>query len=187
MPQPSAPHTELLYDELDEDNSRIRATCRFTVESRLAAFGLAGASDVGSDPRRWMGGRRSPAGPRRRRLSRSTPQGCVHNSFKGERLCFERIEPTLGTYVQASAETGRRRRQAAPRLHGPSTAPSTPSGSRRLPQGRGVFLIVRSVCAFASGPTSTKTLANLTILITRMNPDLAMDTADQKLLKGGGA
>jgi hypothetical protein len=28
---------------------------------------------------------------------------------------------------------------------------------------------------------------NLTILITRMNPDLAMDTADQKLLKSTGA
>ena len=46
------------------------------------------------------------------------------------------------------------------------------------------------VCAFAFGPyvnEETKQWPNLTILITRMNPDLAMDTADQKLLKTTGA
>ena len=46
------------------------------------------------------------------------------------------------------------------------------------------------VCAFAFGPyvdEETKQWPNLTILITRMNPDLAMDTADQKLLKSTGA
>ena len=46
------------------------------------------------------------------------------------------------------------------------------------------------VCAFAFGPyvnEETKQWPNLTILVTRMNPDLAMDTADQKLLKSTGA
>ena len=46
------------------------------------------------------------------------------------------------------------------------------------------------VCAFAFGPyvgEEAKQWPNLTILITRMNPDLAMDTADQKLLKSTGA
>ena len=55
-------------------------------------------------------------------------------------------------------------------------------------KGEGFPLLV--VCAFAFGPyvgEETRQWPNLTILTTRMNPDLAMDTADQKLLKSTGA
>ncbi len=55
-------------------------------------------------------------------------------------------------------------------------------------KGEGFPMLV--VCAFAFGPyvnEETRQWPNLTILITRMNPDLAMDTVDQKLLKSTGA
>ena len=55
-------------------------------------------------------------------------------------------------------------------------------------KGEGFPMLV--VCGFAFDPLvgeETRQWPNLTNLITRMNPDLAMDTADQKLLKSTGA
>ena len=118
----------------------------------------------------------------------------VQNTFKGERLVFERIEPYAGTYVQAVGEytdaAGKPHRAAisiGPE-YGTADAEWVKEAAKEARKGEGFPMLV--VCAFAFGPyvnEETRQWPNLTILITRMNPDLAMDTADQKLLKSTGA
>jgi adenine-specific DNA-methyltransferase len=118
----------------------------------------------------------------------------VQNTFKNERLRFERIEPYAGTYVQAIGEytdaAGKTLRAAISIGPEYGTVDSTwvKEAAKEARKGEGFPMLV--VCAFAFGPyvnEETKQWPNLTILITRMNPDLAMDTADQKLLKSTGA
>jgi adenine-specific DNA-methyltransferase len=118
----------------------------------------------------------------------------VQNTFKGERLVFERIEPYAGTYVQATGDytdaDGKARRAAisiGPE-HGTVDGEWIKEAAKEARKGEGFPMLV--VCAFAFGAyvgEETRQWPNLTILITRMNPDLAMDTADQKLLKSTGA
>ena len=118
----------------------------------------------------------------------------VQNTFKNERLVFERIEPYAGTYVQA---VGEYTNAAGKTLHaaisigpeyGTVDAEWVKEAAKEARKGEGFPMLV--VCAFAFDPyvgEEAKQWPNLYILITRMNPDLAMDTADQKLLKKTGA
>jgi adenine-specific DNA-methyltransferase len=118
----------------------------------------------------------------------------VQNTFKNERLIFERMESYAGTYVQAVGEyadvAGKIIRAAisiGPE-YGTVDAEWVNEAAKEARKGEGFPILV--ICAFAFGPyvnEETRQWPNLTILITRMNPDLAMDTADQKLLKSTGA
>jgi len=121
------------------------------------------------------------------------PSVCF-GTFKNERLVFERIEPYAGTYVQAVGEytdaAGTTLRAAISIGPEYGTVDSTwiKEAAKEARKGEGLPMLV--VCAFAFGSyvnEEAKQWPNLTILITRMNPDLAMDTADQKLLKSTGA
>jgi adenine-specific DNA-methyltransferase len=189
--------TELLYDQPYEDSSRIRVTGPFTVESLSPHRVLAG--DVGIEPTTSD----RPAGeapPARDAADFVTiildnlRKAGVQNTFKGERLVFERIEPYAGAYVQAIGEytdaAGKPLRAAisiGPE-YGTVDAEWVKEAAKEARKGEGFPMLV--VCAFAFGPyvgEEAKQWANLAILITRMNPDLAMDTADQKLLKSTGA
>ncbi|HZL04206.1 MAG TPA: site-specific DNA-methyltransferase, partial [Coriobacteriia bacterium] len=186
--------TELLCDQPYEDSSRIRVTGPFTVES-LSPHRMLAGNDVG--------GADGPAGeapPARDAADFVTiildnlRKAGVQNTFKGERLVFERIEPYAGTYVQAIGEytdaAGKPLRAAisiGPE-YGTVDAEWVKEAAKEARKGEGFPMLV--VCAFAFGPyvnEETRQWPNLTILITRMNPDLAMDTADQKLLKSTGA
>jgi adenine-specific DNA-methyltransferase len=189
--------TELLYDQPYEDASRIRVTGPFTVESLSPHRVLAG--DVGIEPTTCHG----PAGeapPARDAadfvaiILDNLRKAGVQNTFKNERLLFDRIEPYASTYVQAIGEytdaAGKTLRAAisiGPE-YGTVDATWVKEAAKEARKGEGFPMLV--VCAFAFGPyvnEETKQWPNLTILITRMNPDLAMDTADQKLLKSTGA
>jgi len=186
--------TELLYDQPYEDSSRIRVTGPFTVESLSPHRMLAGTDGAGAD------GPAGEAKPARDAADFVTiildnlRKAGVQNTFKGERLVFERIEPYAGTYVQAIGEytdaAGKPRRAAisiGPE-YGTVDAEWVKEAAKEARKGEGFPMLV--VCAFAFGPyvnEETRQWPNLTILITRMNPDLAMDTADQKLLKSTGA
>jgi adenine-specific DNA-methyltransferase len=192
--------TELLYDQPYEDPSRIRVTGPFTVESlsphRVLAGGDQGAADYKSAGPRPAG----EAPPARDTADFVTiildnlRKAGVQNTFKNERLVFERIEPYAGTYVQAVGEytdaAGKPLRAAisiGPE-YGTVDAEWVKEAAKEARKGEGFPMLV--VCAFAFGPyvnEETRQWPNLTILITRMNPDLAMDTADQKLLKSTGA
>ena len=192
--------TELLYDQPYEDGSRIRVTGPFTVESLSPHRVLAG--DVGFEPTTSApgGGPAGEAPPARDAADFVTVildnlrKAGVQNTFKGERLVFERIEPYAGTYVQAVGEytdaAGKTLRAAisiGPE-YGTVDANWVKEAAKEARKGEGFPMLV--VCAFAFGSyvgEEAKQWPNLTILITRMNPDLAMDTADQKLLKSTGA
>ncbi len=186
--------TELLYDQPYEDPSRIRVTGPFTVES-LSPHRMLASSDGG--------GREGPAGealPARDAADFVTiildnlRKAGVQNTYKNERLVFERIEPYAGTYVQAVGEytdaAGKTVRAAisiGPE-YGTVDATWVKEAAKEARKGEGFPMLI--VCAFAFDPLvgeEARQWPNLTILITRMNPDLAMDTADQKLLKSTGA
>jgi adenine-specific DNA-methyltransferase len=186
--------TELLYDQPYEDPSRIRVTGPFTVES-LSPHRMLAGSDGGS------GGQSVGEAPPARDAADfvtiildNLRKAGVQNTYKNERLIFKRIEPYAGTYVQAVGEytdaAGKTIRSAisiGPE-YGTVDAEWVKEAAKEARKGEGFPMLV--VCAFAFGPyvnEETKQWPNLTILVTRMNPDLAMDTADQKLLKSTGA
>jgi adenine-specific DNA-methyltransferase len=184
--------TELLYDQPYEDASRIRVTGPFTVESLSPHRVLAGMDVVGT-----------PAGeaPQAREAAdfvaiilENLKKAGVQNAVKNERLVFNRIESYAGTYVQAVGEysdaAGKTMRAAISIGPEYGTVDSTwvKEAAKEARKGEGFPMLI--VCGFAFDPyvgEEAKQWAGLTILITRMNPDLAMDTADQKLLKSTGA
>jgi adenine-specific DNA-methyltransferase len=186
--------TELLYDQPYEDPSRIRVTGPFTVESLSPHRMLAGGNGSGVD------GPAGEASPARDAADFVTiildnlRKAGVQNTYKDERLVFERIEPFASTYVQAIGEytdaAGKTIRAAisiGPE-YGTVDATWVKEAAKEARKGEGFPMLV--VCAFAFDPLvgeEARQWSNLTILITRMNPDLAMDTADQKLLKSTGA
>ena len=186
--------TELLYDQPYEDPSRIRVTGPFTVESLSPHRILAGSDGGGSEGLAGEGSLARDAADFVAIILDNLRKAGVQNTFKGERLVFERIEPYAGTFVQAFGEytdaEGKPRRAAisiGPE-YGTVDAEWVKEAAKEARKGEGFPMLV--VCAFAFGSyvnEETKQWPNLTILITRMNPDLAMDTADQKLLKSTGA
>ena len=187
--------TELLYDQPYEDTSRIRVTGPFTVESlsphRVLAGGDGGRRRTGrpAKPRR-------PATPPTSSPSSSTtcarPACRTPSRASASSSSASSPTPAPTSRPSASTPTPPARPSAPPSPSAPSTAPSTPTwvkeAAKEARKGEGFPMLV--VCAFAFGPyvgEEAKQWPNLTILITRMNPDLAMDTADQKLLKSTGA
>jgi adenine-specific DNA-methyltransferase len=189
--------TELLYDQPYEDPSRIRVTGPFTVESlsphRVLAGGYGGDGGGGDRP----AGEATPARDATDFVAiilDNLRKAGVQNTFKNERLVFERIEPYAGTYVQAVGEytdaAGKTIRAAisiGPE-YGTVDAEWVKEAAKEARKGEGFPMLI--VCGFAFDPyvgEEAKQWGSLTILITRMNPDLAMDTADQKLLKSTGA
>jgi adenine-specific DNA-methyltransferase len=189
--------TELLYDQPYEDPSRIRVTGPFTVESlsphRVLAGGYGGDGGGGGGPAGEAPPARDAADFVAIILDNLRKAG-VQNTFKNERLVFERIEPYAGTYVQAVGEytdaAGKTIRAAisiGPE-YGTVDAEWVKEAAKEARKGEGFPMLI--VCGFAFDPyvgEEAKQWGSLTILITRMNPDLAMDTADQKLLKSTGA
>ena len=109
-------------------------------------------------------------------------------------LVFSRIEPYAGTYVQALGEytdaAGHVQRAAisiGPE-HGTVDAAWVKEAAKEARKGEGFPVLV--VFAFAFDPCvgeEARQWPDLTGLITRMNPDLPMDTADQKPLESTGA
>jgi adenine-specific DNA-methyltransferase len=186
--------TELLYDQPYEDASRIRVTGPFTVESLSPHRMLAGTNNGGGGDRPADEVPSAHAADFVTVILDNLRKAGVQNTFKGERLVFERIEPYAGTYVQAIGEftdSGGQTKRAAISIgpeFGTVDASWVKEAAKEARKGEGFPMLV--VCAFAFDPLvneETKQWPNLTILITRMNPDLAMDTADQKLLKSTGA
>jgi len=124
----------------------------------------------------------------------------VQNTIKKQRLKFERLEPYAGVWIQAIGEyneqlpspsgegSGVRSRRAAisigPEL-GTVSAEQIKEAAKEAVRGVGFDLLI--VCGFAFDPhvsEEAKRYGSLTVLPTRMNPDLAMG---DELLKKTGA
>ena len=114
----------------------------------------------------------------------------VQNGIKNERLKFERLEPFPGAWIHASGEyleDGESRRVAV--CIGPEFGTVGPDLVKEAAKEavRGVGFDLLLVCGFAFDPhvnEEAKRYGALTVLPTKMNPDLAMG---DELLKKTGA
>ena len=176
--------TELLYDQPYEDKKRIRVAGPFTVESLsphrvLAADGRdeKSAEATGGDLINTLIDHLRKAG--------------VQNTRKRERLKFDRLETYAGQYIQAEGEytdaDGKVKRVGV--CFGPEHGTVGPDLIREAAKEavQGIGFDVLLVCGFAFDPHCSEESIRYpkpTVLITRMNPDLAMG---DDLLKKTGA
>ncbi len=115
----------------------------------------------------------------------------VQNTIKHQRLKFDRIEPFAGTWIHAIGEYSEKdgtAKRAAISI-GPELGTVSPEQVKEAAKEalRGVGFDPLIVCGFAFDPhvsEEAKRYGNLTVLPTRMNPDLAMG---DELLKKTGA
>lgn len=171
--------TEQLYDQPFEDNKRIRVTGPFTVESLsphrvLSTDEERPASEVESQQQPGPGQFESM-------IIDNLRAAGVQNTIKNERLKFTRLEPYAGIWLHAKGEytekDGALRRVAitiGPE-HGTVGPDLIKDAAKEAVQGIGFDLLV--VCGFAFDPhvsEEIKRYGKLTVLPTRINPDLQM-------------
>ena len=182
--------TETLYDQPYEDNKRIRVTGPFTVESlsphRVIATedrekaGVKPAPTDGDDGSKFV-----------QIILDNLKKAGVQNTVKNERLKFDRLEPFAGEWLHAEGTytekdgTSRKVAVCIGPEYGTVDAELVKDAAKEAVKGVGFDLLI--VCGFAFDPhvsEEAKRYGKLTVLITRMNPDLAMGDA---LLKTTGA
>jgi adenine-specific DNA-methyltransferase len=179
--------TELLYDQPYEDNSRIRITGPFTVESLSPHRVIATEEEKpGSEAEASAESSASFT----QTIIENLRKAGVQNNIKNERLKFERLDPYAGIYLNAAGEymEGNKTKRVAVCL-GPEYGTVGPDlvkeAAKEAVQGLGFDLLI--VCGFAFDPhvgEEVKRYGKLVILPTRMNNDLAMG---DELLKKTGA
>jgi adenine-specific DNA-methyltransferase len=115
----------------------------------------------------------------------------VQNTRKAERLTFDRLDPYAGQWLNAAGEyttaEGKTKRVAVSigPEHGTVGPQQVKEAAKEAVQGVGFDMLV--VCGFAFDPhvaEEVKRYGKLTVLPTKMNPDLAMG---DELLKKTGA
>ncbi|MBI2066819.1 MAG: site-specific DNA-methyltransferase [Deltaproteobacteria bacterium] len=179
--------TETLYDQPYEDNRRIRVTGPFTVES-LSPHRVLSSDDRPESEKAAT--KATGSGQFETMILENLKKAGVQNTIKKERLIFDRLEPYAGLYIHGVgeySETGKTRRVAI--CIGPENGTVGPElvkeAAKEAVKGVGFDLLV--ICGFAFDPhvnEETKNFGKLTVLIARMNPDLAMG---DELLKKTGA
>ena len=181
--------TETLYDQPYEDNKRVRVCGPFSVES-LSPHRVLSTADEDQD------GTVSEQEGRRQQdfatmILENLKKAGVQNTRKSERLSFGRLDPYAGTWLHAAGEytdaIGKTRRVAVSigPEHGTVGPRQVKEAAKEAVQGVGFDVLV--VCGFAFDPHVTeevKRYGNLTVLPTKMNPDLVMG---DELLKKTGA
>src|SRR5271165_1402936 len=115
----------------------------------------------------------------------------VQNTRKEERLTFDRLDPYAGVWLQATGEytdTNGKTRRVAVSIgpeHGTVGPQQVKEAAKEAVRGVGFDMLV--ICGFAFDPhvaEEVKRYGKLTVLPTKMNPDLAMG---DELLKKTGA
>lgn len=181
--------TELLYDMPYEDNKRIRVTGPLTVES-LSPHRVLSAED--ERPAGEVYGQRSSAASQfATMIVENLRKAGVQNTKKKERLVFETLDLRAGQWIHAAGTY----KDASQKMHrvavsvGPEHRTVGPiqikEAAKEAVQGVGYDTLV--VCGFAFDPhvsEEVKRYGDLTVLATRMNPDLSMG---DELLKKTGA
>ncbi len=181
--------TETLYDQPYEDNKRIRVTGPFTVESLSPHRVLA--ADEYRPVSETEARKDSGSGQFETMVLDNLRKAGVQNTVKKERLKFDRLDPYPGEWIQAAGEytgNGGGTKRAAISIgpeHGTVGPDQVKEAAKEAVKGVGFDVLV--VCGFAFDPhvsEEAKRYGKLTVLITRMNPDLAMG---DELLKKTGA
>ncbi len=180
--------TEILYDQPYEDNKLVRVCGPFSVES-LSPHRMLSLANEHSD---------STVTEREARkhqdfvtmVLENLKKAGVQNTRKGERLQFDQLEPYAGTWIQATGEytdanaANRRIVVSIGPEHGTVGPQQIKEAAKEAVQGVGFDVLV--VCGFAFDPhvsEEAKRYGKLTVLPTKMNPDLAM--GDELLKKTG--
>ena len=182
--------TEMLYDQPYEDNKCVRVCGPFSVES-LSPHRVLSTADENQD------GTVSEQEGRKQQdfatmILENLKKAGVQNTRKSERLSFDRLDPYAGAWLHAAGEystdaDGKSRRVAVSigPEHGTVGPQQVKEAAKEAVQGVGFDTLV--VCGFAFDPhvaEEVKRYGNLTVLPTKMNPDLAMG---DELLKKTGA
>jgi adenine-specific DNA-methyltransferase len=179
--------SQIRYDQPYEDSSRIRVTGPFTVESLSPHRVLS--PDEERPLREFT--EEYDAGQFERGIIENLKKAGVQNTIRNERLVFDTLEPYAGRYIQAAGDftdkDGSIRRVAVSigPEHGTVGKEFLRDGAKEARRGEGFDMLV--VCGFAFDPAvseAAKEYGELTVLPTRMNPDLAMG---EELLKKTGS
>ncbi len=181
--------TEILYDQPYEDGKRIRVTGPFTAES------LSPHRVLSTDEERPRGEveaqEEKGAQQFANMILENLKKAGVQNTFKAERLVFDRLEPFAGTWLNAVGDytekdgTSRRVAVTIGPEHGTVGPQQIKEAAKEAVQGIGYDVLI--ACGFAFDPhvaEEAKRYGKLVVLPTRMNPDLAMG---DELLKKTGA
>jgi adenine-specific DNA-methyltransferase len=180
--------TELLYDQPYEDNKRIRVTGPFTVESLSPHRVLAADENMDGTVSTQEAQRQQDFASM---ILDNLKKAGVQNTRKQERLVFDSLEPYAGSWINAVGtftDTDGKVKRVAISIgpeHGTVGPQQVKEAAKEAVQGIGFDLLV--VCGFAFDPhvaEEAKRYGKLTVLPTRMNPDLAMG---DELLKKTGA
>jgi adenine-specific DNA-methyltransferase len=181
--------TETLYDQPYEDKKRVRVTGPFTVESlsphrvlstdeERPASETAAKTEVASGQFETM-------------ILDNLRKAGVQNTIKNERLKFDALEPYAGAWLHAAGEYAEKDgavKRVAVSIgpeHGTVGPEQVKEAAKEAVQGIGFDLLI--VCGFAFDPhvsEEAKRYGKLTVLPTKMNPDLAMG---EELLKKTGS
>ena len=181
---------EYLYDKPYEDNKCVRVCGPFSVES-LSPHRVLSTADENQD-----GVTVSEQDGRKHQdfstmILENLKKAGVQNTRKSERISFDRLDPYAGAWLHAAGEysdaEGKTRRVAVSigPEHGTVGPQQVKEAAKEAVQGVGFDMLV--VCGFAFDPhvaEEVKRYGNLTVLPTKMNPDLAMG---DELLKKTGA
>jgi adenine-specific DNA-methyltransferase len=181
--------TEILYDQPYEDKKVVRVSGPFTVES-LSPHRVLSTADEN------MNGTVTQREAQREQdfatmILDNLRKAGVQNTRKAERLKFETLDPLAGRWLHAAGEytdaDGKTKRVAV--SIGPEQGTVGPQqvkeAAKEAVQGVGFDLLL--VCGFAFDPhvsEEVKRYGKLTVLPTKMNPDLTMG---DELLKKTGA
>ena len=171
--------TETLYDQPYEDNKRVRVCGPFSVES-LSPHRVLSTDDENQD------GTVSEQEGRKQQdfatmILDNLRKAGVQNTRKSERLTFDRLDPyagawlhAVGEYTEADAKSRRVAVSIGPE-HGTVGPQQVKEAAKEAVQGVGFDMLV--VCGFAFDPhvaEEVKRYGKLTVLPTKMNPDLAL-------------
>jgi adenine-specific DNA-methyltransferase len=180
--------TETLYDQPYDDNKRIRVCGPFSVESLSPHRVLSTADENLSGTASEQEGRKQQDFATM--ILENLKKAGVQNTRKAERLTFDRLDPYAGSWLNAAGEytdaEGKVRRVAVSigPEHGTVGPDQVKEAAKEAVQGIGFDVLV--VCGFAFDPhvgEEAKRYGKLTVLPTKMNPDLAM--GDELLKKTG--
>lgn len=179
--------SETLYDQPYEDSKRVRVSGPFTVES-LSPHRMLSLDEAQDTASALEVQRQHDFASM---ILDNLRKAGVQNTRKNERLTFDRLDPYAGTWLYAVGEyheaDGKPRRVAVSigPEHGTVGPQQVKEAAKEAVQGLGFDLLI--VCGFAFDPhvsEEVKRYGSLTVLPTRMNPDLAMG---DELLKKTGA
>jgi adenine-specific DNA-methyltransferase len=181
--------TEILYDQPYDDNKRLRVTGPFTVES-LSPHRVLSTDE--ERPASEAEGQQQASDQFEIRIIENLKKAGVQNTIKNERLKFDFLEPHAGTWLHATGEytekdgTVKRVAVSIGPEYGTVGSDQIKEAAKEAVRGLGCDLLI--VCGFAFDPgvsEESKRFGKLTVLPTKMNPDLLL--GDELLKKSSAA